>query len=59
MCLKHLEKLLNHSRFAQFLSEEYNCGVIWYAIYPIQHNKPLKVCLSFTRIFKVFIADFK
>ena len=40
LSLKHLEELLDHSRFAQPLPEEGDCGGIWNAVH---HTKPDKL----------------
>ena len=57
--LKHLEELFDNFRFAKSLSEEGDCGGIWYAVHHTKPDKLLKGAPVINLEFKLFIAEVK
>jgi len=55
--LKHLEELLDHSRLAQPLPEEGDCGGIWNAVHHTEPDKLLQGASVVHLEFKLFIAQ--
>ena len=55
--LKHLEELLDHSRLAQPLPEEGDCGGIWNHVHHTKSDKLLKGASVVHLEFKLFIAQ--
>jgi len=59
VCLKHLKEFLDNSRLAQALSEEGDCGGIWYIIHHAKPDKLLKGASVIHLEFKLVIAEVK
>ena len=56
VCLKHLKEFLDNSRLAQSLSEEGDCGGIWYIIHHSRTNKLLEGATVIYLEFELFIT---